>query len=154
MPLSALLHHRPVTRRSVGGRLRAPVVTVLLVAVCLAAVAALPLPAAAAGWADQTSGTTSSLRAVDFADALHGWAAGEAGVVRATANGGATWSAQASGTGPDLYGVAFGDASHGWAVGLGGAVVATATGGAGWSGQASGVTTTLKGVSALGPASA
>src|SRR5688572_2256387 len=51
-----------------------------------------------AGWTPQVSGTTSTLRAVSFADASNGWAVGDFGTVVHTSDGGASWTPQASGT--------------------------------------------------------
>ena len=78
------------------------------------------------GWfAQVTPPGTGELRAVDFVDVSHGWAAGYAwndlgddvGVILATVDGGDTWTAQSAGGAASLSGVCFVDAAHGWAVG-------------------------------------
>ena len=104
-PFAPHRHRSPVLRHT---RVRLGVALVIAL-VCLAAASLLPAVAMAGGWTSQTSGTSQSFRAVDFTDASHGWAVGEAGMVRATINGGTTWSAQTSGTAQEFYGVAFGD---------------------------------------------
>lgn len=83
--------------------------------------------------------------AIDFIDALHGWAVGAGGSIIATEDGGYTWQVQQVPrladidrvTGEALYWAAiqFVDAQHGWIVGSSfpdtgqGAILATDTGG-------------------------
>ena len=52
-----------------------------------------------ATWQEQPTLLTEVLRAVSFADELHGWAVGDVGAVTATTDGGETWLPQDSGTG-------------------------------------------------------
>ena len=54
---------------------------------------------------------------------------GDAGVIYATVNGGASWNAQSSGVSHDLKGVWFTDAENGWATGLYGSIIHTESGG-------------------------
>jgi photosystem II stability/assembly factor-like uncharacterized protein len=75
------------------------------------------------------------LNAVHFIDERHGWAAGDAGVVIATADGGKTWRRQASGVTADLEAVHFADRNTGWAGGWGSTLLATADGGRTWQRQ-------------------
>jgi photosystem II stability/assembly factor-like uncharacterized protein len=77
---------------------------------------------------------SSTLTAICFTDALHGWAVGQWGVILATADGGETWTLQRSDTSIDqpLFSVYFKDARHGWAVGLWSLVLATEDGGHSW----------------------
>ena len=103
-----------------------------------------------ATWSEQTA-TSSSLSAIDFSDAAHGWAAGFDGLILATADGGATWSKQSSGTTESLHGIAFLDATHGWAVGDAGTILATAYGGATWTKQNQGSSAPM--IAKLKPAS-
>ncbi len=48
-------------------------------------------------WSWQTSGTTTTLRSVAFADLTHGIAVGDDGFVRSTIDGGKTWTAPPAG---------------------------------------------------------
>jgi photosystem II stability/assembly factor-like uncharacterized protein len=79
-----------------------------------------------ATWTTQTTGTTGTIRALDFVDAQHGWALVYSIVddddlhqVLRTSDGGATWTSM---TVPmpqfaTVNGLTFRDASHGWLVG-------------------------------------
>jgi photosystem II stability/assembly factor-like uncharacterized protein len=72
------------------------------------------------------------LVAVDFVDALHGWAVGISGSILGTVDGGVTWRVQEQAVEakkPWILGVHFVDANHGWAVGEGGGIWHTTTGG-------------------------
>lgn len=71
---------------------------------------AVALPAEAQG---------KTLRAVAFADAEHGWIAGDAGLCLATADGGKTWAVQPTGSKANLRAVSFADARTGFACGDG-----------------------------------
>jgi photosystem II stability/assembly factor-like uncharacterized protein len=77
---------------------------------------------------------SSTLTAVYFADAVHGWAVGQWGVILATVDGGETWTLQRSDTSIDqpLFSVYFKDARHGWAVGLWSLLLVTEDGGHAW----------------------
>jgi photosystem II stability/assembly factor-like uncharacterized protein len=93
---------------------------------------------------------------VAFADARHGWVAGtlprpsgsggDAGVILATDDGGATWEVQYEARLP-LYPVACTDAMHAWAAGHDGLVIATSDGGKSWREQPSGTSESLRAVS-------
>ena len=80
---------------------------------------------------------SSTLTAVSFADARHGWAVGQWGAILATADGGETWQIQRLVTTEDrpLFAVHFFDASHGVAVGLWSLVLTTEDGGKTWTDQ-------------------
>ncbi|MFN8640722.1 MAG: YCF48-related protein [Candidatus Binatia bacterium] len=69
---------------------------------------------------------------VDFADAQHGWAVGEFGVVLATTDGGQTWTAQKSPVETTLFGVQFTDANTGVATGIEQVMLRTTDGGQHW----------------------
>jgi photosystem II stability/assembly factor-like uncharacterized protein len=69
-------------------------------------------------WRSQPAGTAETLRAVDFVDDLHGWAAGTNGVIVRTVDGGAHWTRQAVPTSDEFRGISFVDATHGWATGI------------------------------------
>lgn len=77
---------------------------------------------------------SSTLTAVAFADAQHGWAVGHWGAILATADGGETWRIQRTDTAEDrpLFAVHFFDTQHGVAVGLWSLVLTTADGGKTW----------------------
>lgn len=77
----------------------------------------------------------STLTAVDFVDAQHGWAVGHDGVVLATDDAGEHWRVQRFVTDVDrpLFSVRFLDQRRGVAVGLWSLVLATADGGASWT---------------------
>lgn len=84
----------------------------------------------------EATGSIAILFAVDFADALNGWAVGSSGEAVHTANGGQTWTPQATPHPPDwLYDVQFLDPDRGWAVGFDGKILATTSGGATWDAQ-------------------
>jgi photosystem II stability/assembly factor-like uncharacterized protein len=131
--------------RALRSRLVAVVVTVMIIVG--AAVGAKPLAAAAAVvaevWTAQSSGTTDTLRSVDFIDAQIGWAAGELGTILKTTNGGTTWIPQPAGTFKHLHSVHFVDAVTGWVVGDDGMIKKTSNGGATWTTQFSGTVNTL-----------
>ncbi|MEO8388759.1 YCF48-related protein [Polaromonas sp.] len=76
----------------------------------------------------------STLTSVSFVDARQGWAAGHAGVIIHTTDGGETWVVQRSDVREDrpLFAVHFFDAAHGVAVGLWSLVVTTHDGGITW----------------------
>ncbi|TKC88683.1 glycosyl hydrolase [Trinickia terrae] len=78
---------------------------------------------------------STTLTSVSFADARHGWAAGQWGVILATADGGETWTLQRSDTSIDqpLFSVYFKDAQHGWAAGLWSLLLSTDDGGHTWN---------------------
>lgn len=54
-------------------------------------------PDAGKTWSSFATGSTVPLRAISFADDLHGWAVGELGTILATTDGGQTWQQQKSG---------------------------------------------------------
>jgi len=75
------------------------------------------------------------LNAVYFTDDVHGWAAGQTGILLTTSDGGTTWQHQVSGTDMSLHAIHFVDGLHGWAVGDGGTILATLDGGNTWQQQ-------------------
>jgi photosystem II stability/assembly factor-like uncharacterized protein len=81
---------------------------------------------------------TKSYEAIDFADALTGWAVGAGGMIAKTSDGGLTWAAQVSGVDVRLHGVCFVDTNIGYAVGEYGVVLVTQDAGANWAPQVSG----------------
>ena len=83
-------------------------------------------------WEVRQSGTDRALFSVDFADAQHGWTAGQDGVILATTDGGKTWTRQESGTGLYLFSIDFIDAQNGWAVGDRATTLQTSDGGKTW----------------------
>ncbi len=89
----------------------------------------------------------NTMKSVSFIDANNGWAAGIAGTILKTTNGGASWSTEVPsitcgaspviGSGCNLSGVSFVDANNGWAVGDYGTLWHTSNGGASWTSQTS-----------------
>lgn len=61
--------------------------------------------------------TDKNLRAIHFVDALTGWAAGDAGAVYRTTDGGRTWKPLLSGAAADINFVQFVDWNNGWMLG-------------------------------------
>lgn len=111
-------------------------IAAVLMGICLAiAFSVGPTLAAAlptSPWTVQTSGTTSDLYAVAFADEECGWAAGD-GVILATTDGGQTWTQQATGLGlTDLSGLSCTDRQHCWVIGYYGGAFTT-DGGKTWT---------------------
>jgi len=82
-------------------------------------------------WTAQTTGVTTELTGIVFADARHGWAVGGLGskVLIRTVDGGRHWTLKHLG----LTQLTFADSSHGIALGASGAIWVTATGGRTWS---------------------
>jgi photosystem II stability/assembly factor-like uncharacterized protein len=95
-------------------------------------------------WSAQTSGTTSYLLGVSFADANTGTAVGVSGAILHTTNEGTSWTSQVSGTSNNLYGICFPDVNTGTAVGAGGTIVRTTDGGVSWISQLSGTMNDLR----------
>jgi len=69
------------------------------------------------GWVQQTSGISTRLYSVYFANQSTGWASGDSGVILSTTNGGADWNRQNSGTTLPLLSIQFANENTGWAVG-------------------------------------
>jgi photosystem II stability/assembly factor-like uncharacterized protein len=93
-------------------------------------------------WKPQTSGTANILEAVWFKDAQNGWAVGNSGTVRFTANSGQTWSS-VNLTNDDLKDVAFLDQLTGLIVGDNGRIFRTTNGGANWTQVPSGTSSNI-----------
>jgi photosystem II stability/assembly factor-like uncharacterized protein len=58
-----------------------------------------------------------NLRAIYFLDSTAGWAAGDAGAVYRTTDGGRDWKPQSLGSGADINFIYFIDRNHGWMLG-------------------------------------
>ncbi|MCP3708853.1 YCF48-related protein [Paraburkholderia sp. CNPSo 3274] len=78
---------------------------------------------------------SSTLTAVTFSDARHGWAAGHWGAIVAPQDGGETWKLQRVDTSTDqpLFSIGFLNASDGFAVGLWSLLLVTHDGGNTWT---------------------
>lgn len=86
-------------------------------------------------WQQAAVPVRSTLTAVSFADAEHGWAVGHDATIIATRDGGRTWALQhvdAAGDTP-LLDVLFVDKQRGWAVGNFGLFLETRDGGGTWT---------------------
>lgn len=85
-------------------------------------------------WTEQSSGVTSTLKDVFFADNMNGWAVGDNGTIVATTDGGETWVPQTSNSDQPLRAVFFIDAQIGWISGgnLKKALLKTINGGTTW----------------------
>ncbi len=88
------------------------------------------------------------------APGVHAWAAGEPGVVLATADGGATWTRQRFFLPQRGVDVAFADTSTGWLATDAGTVLRTTDGGAGWTVVEQTTDVTVKAIAAAGAGSA
>ncbi len=69
-------------------------------------------------WKKLPSPVTGALRFVSFVDSLTGWAAGEAGIIIRTTDGGSSWDVQNSTVQTFIMDVFFVDQNYGWAVSL------------------------------------
>lgn len=105
-------------------------------------------------WTPHTSGTTQDLWAVQFIDANNGYAAGNAGTVLKTTNGGTTWTAVSINTTDPVRSISFIDINTGWAA-VGdpnnasstGAIWMTTNGGTSWAPQTPSTTESRLGIS-------
>jgi photosystem II stability/assembly factor-like uncharacterized protein len=69
-------------------------------------------------WKKLPSPVTGTLRFVSFVDSLTGWAAGEAGTIIRTTDGGSSWDIQNSTVQTFIMDVFFVDQNYGWAISL------------------------------------
>jgi photosystem II stability/assembly factor-like uncharacterized protein len=69
-----------------------------------------------------------ALKAIQFLDAAHGWAAGARGTLLRTDDGGESWRAAVPVTATGVYALASGGVDSLWLAGGGGAIVFTADG--------------------------
>ena len=94
-------------------------------------------------WIEQNSGTTLTLKSVQFINQSTGWICGESGLILKTTDGGVNWNSQASGTTQHLTDIHFYDLDTGYAVGHGGTILKTTNGGSSWTSQSSGTSSDL-----------
>ncbi|MEJ7616724.1 MAG: YCF48-related protein [Pyrinomonadaceae bacterium] len=71
-------------------------------------------PTAVGNWTKRSAGTMTGLRSVYFLDDMRGWAAGGAGTLLTTSDGGQTWQIKRRWSGDILWDVYFADAQTGW----------------------------------------
>lgn len=105
-------------------------------------------------WSAQTSGTTQDLWTVQFIDANNGYAAGNAGTVLKTTDGGGTWTAVSITTTDPIRSISFIDVNTGWAAAgdpnnssSSGAIWMTVNGGTSWTQQSPSTTESRLGIS-------
>jgi photosystem II stability/assembly factor-like uncharacterized protein len=90
-------------------------------------------------WIQQNSGTTLTLRAVQFISLNTGWICGEGGLILKTTDSGLNWFSLRSGTTEQLTDIQFCDADTGYTVGYVGTILKTTNGGSVWVSQSSGI---------------
>lgn len=112
-------------RSSASNRIVRGLLSALLILALVPGVVGGPSPAFAGV-------TTANLKCLDFVDANTGFAAGTAGTILKTTDGGLTWNIVRAGDLLDFRSIDFMSATHGWAVSLEGTVVGTTNGGATW----------------------
>ncbi|MBI4811754.1 MAG: hypothetical protein HY800_10005, partial [Ignavibacteriales bacterium] len=83
-------------------------------------------------WIKQKSGTTNTLNATKFIDALHGWIVGDMGTILQTNDGGISWNNQSVLTFENLLAVDFISDTFGCVVGTKGIIITTSNGGVKW----------------------
>ena len=83
-------------------------------------------------WYASAGESARGLSAVAMRDQQHGCAVGEEGLIRTTADGGASWATRPSSTGQSLRGVWLADGGTCWAVGDHGTVVRSSDSGKTW----------------------
>ena len=88
-------------------------------------------------WIQQKSGTTLTLKSIQFTNLNIGWICGEEGIILKTTNGGLNWSSLMSGTIENLTDIQFCDANTGYIVGYSGTILKTTNGGLSWTSQTS-----------------
>lgn len=99
----------------------------------------------------------NALGGVDFVDAKHGVAVGDAGTILLTKDGGASWHAKVSSSRASLFSVDLVDQKHGWAVGDvdprtgASTILRTQNGGSAWARQKAPVAVPLFGVAFADP---
>lgn len=84
-------------------------------------------------WDAQATPATEGMISLHFVDASTGWAAGNAGEIIATIDGGATWTLQHADRNTRFWSIFFLDRQRGWAAGENGALLRTVDGGASWT---------------------
>ncbi|MBI4648400.1 MAG: hypothetical protein HY738_17910, partial [Bacteroidia bacterium] len=82
---------------------------------------------------EQTSGTTLALNCISFIDNQTGWLGGNSDAIVFTNDGGQTWTSKASGYYPTTNGIWFTDINNGWAAGNNEYILHTSNGGTSWS---------------------
>jgi photosystem II stability/assembly factor-like uncharacterized protein len=94
-------------------------------------------------WSNRDTGAQGHLRNIEFSDANHGFAVGDAGLLVATADGGKTWAPRTTGTTENLTAIQFVGQS-GWVTGYDGVILHSADGGVTWSLQTTGTKESLE----------
>ncbi|MBL1214954.1 MAG: T9SS type A sorting domain-containing protein [Ignavibacteriae bacterium] len=96
-------------------------------------------------WVQKSASLTEEhfLYSIHFSDINNGWAAGTAGALTKTTDGGETWNSVDGITTNSLKAVYFNNTSEGWTVGEGGLILYTSDGGSNWEAQTSPATNYL-----------
>ena len=97
-------------------------------------------------WIQQNSGTTLTLKSIQFVNINTGWICGEGGLILKTTDGGLNWFSLTSGTNEHLTDIHFYDIDIGYVVGYGGTILKTTDGGSVWMSQSSGTSYELTSV--------
>jgi photosystem II stability/assembly factor-like uncharacterized protein len=97
-------------------------------------------------WIKQTSGTSLTLRSVQFIDQNTGWICGDEGLIIKTTNGGQNWLELTSGISEKLVDIHFYDLNIGWVVGDCETILKTTNSGTSWTIQSSGTSFNLNSV--------
>jgi photosystem II stability/assembly factor-like uncharacterized protein len=101
-------------------------------------------------WTSRNPGAQGKLRNIEFSDANHGFAVGDAGLLVATADGGKTWEVRKTGTTENLTAIQF-IGQSGWVTGYDGVILHSADGGLTWSLQTTNTKESLENLFFLDP---
>jgi photosystem II stability/assembly factor-like uncharacterized protein len=84
-------------------------------------------------WIVQNSNTNLSLYSVSFVDSIHGFIAGDSGLILNTKDGGSSWLKQTTHSNALLQSISFCDSLNGWSTGMDGTILKTSDGGRIWN---------------------
>jgi len=98
-----------------------------------------------ATWTTREIKTNGHLRNIDFIDANHGFAVGDAGLLVATSDGGKTWETRQTDRTENLSAIQF-IGQSGWAAGYDGVIIHSSDGGKTWAPQETGTKESMEGL--------